>query len=151
LQADENSMFSMLLRSLISEGRIVHQTTVEDPNSRAVVPAVARMELAGMPIDVAAHRKQVARWNADLIAAEASLRAASPIRDIQRPAELQRHLEEVLSVDALAAWPRTETGKLRTRRQQLQLNSHLPAIDELLKVRALSKMLEAFGEGLIGA
>jgi hypothetical protein len=34
LQADENSMFSMLLRSLISEGRIVHQTTVEDPDSR---------------------------------------------------------------------------------------------------------------------
>jgi hypothetical protein len=34
LQADENSMFSMLLRSLISEGRIVHQTTVEDPESR---------------------------------------------------------------------------------------------------------------------
>ena len=117
----------------------------------AVVPAIARMELAGMPIDVAAHQKQVAQWNADLIAAETALRAASPLRDIRRPAELQRHLEEVLSVDALAAWPRTETGKLLTRRQQLQLNSHLPAIDELLKVRALRKMIEAFGEGLIGA
>jgi hypothetical protein len=34
LQADENSMFAMLLRTLISEGRIVHQTTVEDPNSQ---------------------------------------------------------------------------------------------------------------------
>jgi hypothetical protein len=34
LQADENSIFSMLLRTLISEGRIVHQTTVEDPDSR---------------------------------------------------------------------------------------------------------------------
>ena len=33
LQSDENSMFAMLVRSLISEGRIVHQTTVEDPNS----------------------------------------------------------------------------------------------------------------------
>ena len=33
LQSDENSIFSMLVRSLISEGRIVHQTTVEDPNS----------------------------------------------------------------------------------------------------------------------
>ena len=33
LQADENSMFSMLVRTLISEGRIVHQTTVEDPDS----------------------------------------------------------------------------------------------------------------------
>ena len=33
LQADENSTYAMLLRSLISEGRIVHQTTVEDPDS----------------------------------------------------------------------------------------------------------------------
>jgi hypothetical protein len=33
LQTDENSMFSMLVRTLISEGRIVHQTTVEDPDS----------------------------------------------------------------------------------------------------------------------
>jgi hypothetical protein len=33
LQADENSMFSMLVRTLLSEGRIVHQTTVEDPDS----------------------------------------------------------------------------------------------------------------------
>jgi hypothetical protein len=33
LQADENSTFAMLVRTLISEGRIVHQTTVEDPVS----------------------------------------------------------------------------------------------------------------------
>ena len=33
LQADENSTFAMIVRTLISEGRIVHQTTVEDPNS----------------------------------------------------------------------------------------------------------------------
>jgi hypothetical protein len=33
LQADANSTFAMLLRALISEGRIVHQTTVEDRES----------------------------------------------------------------------------------------------------------------------
>jgi hypothetical protein len=33
LQSDENSVFAMLVRTLISEGRIVHQTTVEDPES----------------------------------------------------------------------------------------------------------------------
>jgi hypothetical protein len=32
-QADKDSTFAMLVRTLISEGRIVHQTTVEDPNS----------------------------------------------------------------------------------------------------------------------
>ena len=32
-QSDSDSTFAMLLRTLITEGRIVHQTSVEDPNS----------------------------------------------------------------------------------------------------------------------
>jgi hypothetical protein len=32
-QADKDSTFAMLVRTLISEGQVVHQTTVEDPNS----------------------------------------------------------------------------------------------------------------------
>ena len=32
-QADKDNIFAMLVRTLISEGRIVHLTTVEDPNS----------------------------------------------------------------------------------------------------------------------
>jgi DNA polymerase-1 len=117
----------------------------------ATVPAVARMELHGMPIDIDAHRKQIAHWKADLIAAEAALRAASPLRDIQWPSELQQHLMDVLDDCDLAEWPRTPNGKLTTRRLQLQLNADLPAINELLKVRVLRKMIEAFGDSLITA
>jgi hypothetical protein len=43
LEADDHSMFAMLLRTLISEGRIVHQTSVEDrssPTGRRVVQIV---------------------------------------------------------------------------------------------------------------
>src|SRR5262249_9724973 len=87
----------------------------------------------------------------DLVAAEAALRAVSPLRDIQRPTELQVHLWEVLTDEAAAGWPRTSTGKLTTCRHQLQLNADLPAIDERLKVRALRKMIEAFGDNLITA
>ena len=117
----------------------------------AVTPAIARMELNGMPIDVAAHRAQIARWQTELAAAENALHHASPLRDLLKPAELQAHLHDVLDADALAAWPRTDTGKLTTRRQQLQLNSHLPALAELLQVRALQKLINAFGESLIEA
>ena len=56
-----------------------------------------------------------------------------------------------LTDEAIAAWPRTGTGRLTTCRQQLQLNADLPAIDELLKVRALRKLIEAFGDSLIRA
>ena len=53
----------------------------------AVTPAIARMELHGMPIDVAAHRAQIARWQTELAAAEKALRHASPIA---RSAEASR-------------------------------------------------------------
>ena len=33
LQADETSVAAMLLRCLISEGKIIHQTTVEAPDA----------------------------------------------------------------------------------------------------------------------
>ena len=117
----------------------------------AVTLAIARMELHGIPIDVAVHRAQIARWQTDLAAAENALRHASPSRDLLKPAVLQAHLNDVLDAESLSAWPRTDTGKLMTRRQQLQLNSHLPAIAELLHVRALQKLISAFGDGLLEA
>ncbi len=117
----------------------------------AVIPAIARMELHGMPLDVAAHRAQIVHWQTDLAAAEKALHEASPLRDLRKPTELQAHLNDVLDADALAAWPRTDTGRLMTRRQQLQLNSDLPALAELLQVRASQKLIDAFGESLIEA
>jgi DNA polymerase I-like protein with 3'-5' exonuclease and polymerase domains len=117
----------------------------------AVTPAIARMELAGMPIDVAAHRAQILRWQTELATAEKALREASPLRNLLKRAELQAHLREVLDVEALAEWPRTDTDLLVTKRQQLQLNDHIPALTELLQVSALQKLLDAFGESLIEA
>jgi DNA polymerase-1 len=117
----------------------------------AVIPAIARMELHGMPIDVGAHRIQVARWNTELATAQKALHHASPLHDLRKPTELQAHLCEVLNAQTLAAWPRTYSGRLSTRRQQLQLNNHLPALDELLQVRALQKLIDAFGDSLIDA
>ena len=53
----------------------------------AVTPAIARMELSGMPIDVAAHRAQIARWHIELAAAE---RRAAPRITVARFAEAGR-------------------------------------------------------------
>jgi hypothetical protein len=117
----------------------------------AVIPAIARMELHGVPIDVGAHRAQIARWQTELAAAQNALHGASPLRDLLKPVELQAHLYEVLDAETLATWPRTDSGRLTTRRQQLQLNSHLPALAELLQVRALQKLIDAFGDSLIDA
>jgi hypothetical protein len=104
-----------------------------------VTPVIARMELHGMPIDVDAHRAQIARWQIQLAAAEKALRDASPSRDLLKQAQLQAHLKDVLDEEMLAAWPRTDSGLLTTKRQQLQLNDQLPALRELLQARALQK------------
>ena len=117
----------------------------------AVIPAIARMELHGMPIDVEAHRAQILRWQTELAAAEKALHHASPLRDLRKPAQLQAHLNDVLDAHTLATWPRTDTDLLTTRRRQLQLNTHIPALAELLQVRALQKLINAFGESLIEA
>lgn len=116
-----------------------------------VIPAITRMELHGMPIDVVAHTAQIARWQTELAAAQNALRGASPQRNLLKPAELQAHLYDVLDETMLATWPRTESGRLATRRQHLQINIHLPAISELLQVRALQKLIDAFGDSLIDA
>src|SRR5262249_29165916 len=115
----------------------------------AVIPAIARTELNGMPIDVAAHRVQIARWQSELDEAEKALSDASPSRNVRKTAALQEHLRAVLDEDALAKWPRTDTDRLGTRRSQLQLNNHLPAINELLRVHTLEKLISAFGESLL--
>ncbi len=115
-----------------------------------VIPAVARMELTGMPIDISTHQVQIARWQGELLEAQAALRAASPNRDIEKPPALQAHLQDVLDRSDLSAWPRTANGKLTTRRQQLQLNNDLPGVNELLRVRALRKLIDAFGHRLTG-
>ena len=117
----------------------------------AVTPAIARMELNGMPIDVAAHRAQIVHWQTELAVAESALHHASQLRDLRKPTELEAYLRDVLDADTLATWPRTGRGRLKTRRQQLQLNSDLPAIPELLHVRALQKLVDAFGDSLIDA
>jgi DNA polymerase I len=117
----------------------------------ATTPAIALMELHGMPIDVAAHRAQIINWQTELAAAEKALRHASPLRDLLKSAELQAHLNNVLDAESLTAWPRTKTGKLSTERKQLHLNTHLPALAELLHVRALQKMISALGDNLIEA
>jgi DNA polymerase-1 len=117
----------------------------------AVIPAIARIELNGMPINADAHRAQLAHWQTELAVAESALHRASPLRDLRKPTELQAHLHAVLDADSLATWSRTDTGKLTTRRQQLQLHTHLPGLTELLQVRGLQKLIDAFGESLIEA
>jgi len=111
--------------------------------------AIAAMELAGLPIDRAAHRAQIKQWVAEVKVARQQLHLAVPGRDLTYPTELQAHLHATLTEGELEVWPRTKSGKLVADRNQLILNQHLPGVGELLEVRSLEKLLHAFGEGLL--
>jgi DNA polymerase-1 len=111
--------------------------------------AVAAMELAGLPIDRAAHVVQIRQWESELVVAQQQLRLAVPGRDLTSPTELQSYLHATLTEGELEVWPRTKWGKLVADRNQLMLNQHLPGVGELLQVRSSEKLLDAFGDGLL--
>jgi DNA polymerase I len=115
----------------------------------AVTSTIAQTELNGMPFDVATHRAQIMHWQTELAAAEKTLHHASPSRDLRKASVLQAHLNDVLDAASLDAWPRTDTGKLKVTIKQLYLNNQIPALTELLRVRALQKLISSFGENLI--
>jgi hypothetical protein len=69
----------------------------------AVIPAIAQMELNGMPVDVAAHRAQIAQWKR---ISPTLRRLFTPLRqyDLRRSSDLQRHLQEVWTAMPLTPW-----------------------------------------------
>src|SRR5262245_7522019 len=111
--------------------------------------AIAAMELAGLPINRAAHIRQIRQWESELMVVQQQLRLAVPGRDLTHPTEFQSHLHATLTEDELEVWPRTKSGKLVADRNQLMLNQHIPGVSELLQVRSSEKLLHAFGEGLL--
>jgi DNA polymerase-1 len=116
------------------------------------IVAVARMELAGMPIDAALHRQMIATWR-DQAASSIQL-----VRNILRlpmgtdlPTDNQVRQWIAASVDAddLAAWPTTEKGALSVARDKLKIHgAGLHGVTELLDAKAWSKALSTYGYGL---
>ena len=112
---------------------------VRDLVDRCIVPT-ARMELAGMPIDAALHRAMFEEWQRLTPIAEAEMLAAAGGQDLTKPKQLQQHLQRILTPARRAAWPRTATGQLMTRKDVLRANADLPALPELLAYRKLVKL-----------
>ena len=116
------------------------------------IASVARAELAGVGIDVAAHRALIERWQRELTDAIARRAAAVPGLLWNKRDALQAYLADALAADddaALDAWPRTATGLLVTRRASLERARHIPGIGEHLDARRLGKLLDSFGTSLL--
>lgn len=129
----------------------------EEPDDQAqgivddVTKAIARMELNGIPIDMDAHRLQIATWRTELATARDKLRVAAGPFNLETPSGVRAYLENILADDAIDTWPTTPKGLLSTRRDLLERNRDLPAIPELLAVRRLSTLIANFGDTLIAS
>jgi DNA polymerase I len=125
----------------------------------SAVPAVARMELRGFRLDVAAHSRLGEDLEHRLREAEITYMNACRARgrdDLadaglpKTPRDKERLLETLLSRDELAAWERTpRNAALSTKRTELQRAApDYPPIAALIEVVKLAKLTESFGPTL---
>jgi DNA polymerase I-like protein with 3'-5' exonuclease and polymerase domains len=113
---------------------------------RDVTRATVRMIQRGIALDLEAHQRQVAKWEAEAAAARqafiAETREAPPIT----PAETRAFLMKVLPPDEIRAWPRTpKSGELSTEGPELRRHVDVPAIRSLLTINAMVKLQSTFG------
>lgn len=124
---------------------------------RAAQPAIVAMELAGMPFDVKTHADLVTGMEAER---DQLLAALSEAMGGRRPSgnDLLAYFEEQLGGEgskAFEAWPKTGTGKISTREDEITAHVHLlpaPAQavirEKFLPYRTIEKRLTAFGKNL---
>ena len=125
----------------------------------SAVPAVARMELRGFRLDVAAHSRLGEDLEHKLREAETAYMDAcrahgrDDLADAglpKTPRDKERLLETLLPQDELDAWERTpRNAALSTKRTELQRAApDYPPIAALIEVVKLAKLAEDFGPTL---
>jgi DNA polymerase I len=113
-----------------------------------VVPVIAKLRVAGVPFDRNVHLETIRKWELEL--AEERARFIE-ITGEEPPA---RHkvggwIEARLPAEELAWMPRTKSGTLSARSDQLKYLAHHAEIRPLLRVLWAGKRIESFGHTLI--
>jgi DNA polymerase-1 len=114
--------------------------------------ATARMRLRGLPFNAETHRATIERWRAERDQAHATFVEAAGIEPPPHPRALAAWLEEQLDPAIVATLPRTPTGQLSTRTDDLErLAGIAPEVRPLMRLRWAAHRLNAFGEPLLRA
>ena len=120
----------------------------------SAVQVVARMGLLGLPFDQAVHRATVEQWEREHAEARAAFVAATgaevPPPGPQRSGWLEDRLTE-LAADELKWWPRTSTGGLSCKAEDLKRIAWADWARPLIAVANADHRLRAFGRKLIAA
>jgi DNA polymerase I-like protein with 3'-5' exonuclease and polymerase domains len=115
---------------------------------RGAVAAVADMELRGLTLDTAAHAEEVDAWSRELAEARRRYYKATSESPPSTPNEVRGWLSAVLDNDALACWPRTESGLLSIEGRHLKRLTSIASARPVLSILAHEKLLANFGPKL---
>jgi DNA polymerase-1 len=114
------------------------------------IHAVARLELAGLPLDTEIHRATAKAWEEQLRNAEAEAKMVTGIDNLNSSLQIAAWLKEALPTKVLGHWPCTDGGRLSTEGKVLQryadYHPGLQAIAEYSKLRTLNT---SFGLSLL--
>ena len=109
--------------------------------------AVARMELNGLFFDKEAQARLMLQWRAELARATAEVTALlGPKVNLNSGVQLSEWIKAHASEEALATWPRTDTGQLRTNEEAFALHSDLGFVAPLLAYKRYAKLLSTNGD-----
>ena len=116
------------------------------------VPAVMRMEMRGVKLDVDAHAQLIDALHRERI--EGGEQFVEACRQCGLPATLApstpngkaAFLERLLTSEELARWKRTDkSGALSTKRSELLRAGHYPPVLSLVNIIRIDKLLSSFG------
>jgi DNA polymerase I-like protein with 3'-5' exonuclease and polymerase domains len=111
------------------------------------IPAVADMQLRGLGIDLAEHRRQVDGWSQDLAAARREYHEKTGKTPPSGPTQVREWLADMVEIDT---WPRTASGQLSIERKHLKrlIVWDEPTVKPVLEMLAKEKLISTFGPKL---
>jgi DNA polymerase I-like protein with 3'-5' exonuclease and polymerase domains len=118
---------------------------------RNAIPAVVRMEQAGMPFDPEEHAIQSEKWAREYAEAAHEFKEETGRPPPISQPQIREYLQQILTPAEQDAWPKTaKAGMLKSGEDDLRkLVGRFPSIRSLLVVQAKHTLQKTFGAGLL--
>ena len=114
---------------------------------RDAAAVLADLTLRGQCINWEAHSALRKVWQAESESLQRELRSTMGSVNLNSGTQLGAWLSRHLPESRLQIWPHTVTGRLKTDADSLALSADMPGVDQLLRYKAVTKLLGTYGNG----
>lgn len=109
---------------------------------------ITELQLNGIKVNTEGHRKILNQWRLDLYKARCELESLTGLSKLTNHS-IAGWLEAHLDSEALALWPRSDLGKLRTNKEAFSDFEWHPLAAPFQRWHKLDKLCSSFGESLV--